>query len=648
MQLPALNLGLMRGRLVYLRTRRHPVVPYLEREGIRLHSLDDFYERHASFDEVYREMAGFLLDAAAGNPEPVVFAVPGHPLVGETVVGILMSGAAGRGVRMRLWPAPSFLDAVLERLALDPAQGLVVTESFQMLRQARQSTHSPLHQELKPDGVPDGTSSYAPLSAGRAAAFSFLPSAALPFSVPPGAGVLVAQVYSRPLASEVKLTLMEQFPDDHPVTVVQAAGIPGRERLRRIPLYELDRLEDLDHLTSVYIPPVIPDVGRQTPEIGKRQFPAPDVRPPASGPWPPAPGSQHPATDIRPPAPGSQHPATDIRPPAPDSSIPAPDVRPPVPDSSIPAPDVRPPAPDSCRYPLDPLMEVMQKLLAPGGCPWDREQTHQSLRRYLIEEAYEVIDAIDEGNMHKLCEELGDLLLQVVFHAAIANSRGDFDMNRVVAGITAKLKRRHPHVFGDVNVNSAAEVVQNWEAIKQSERAEGALERAESATECMDGAAGAESATECMDGAAAGADGAPGGRPTRRQSLLAGVPRYLPALQRAQKVQGKAALVGFDWPDARSAAAKLAEEWQELQEAWADGDEDAIRREAGDLLFAGVNVARLLGVDAEEALRAAVDKFIRRFQSLEALAAGRGWNLRDLSLEELDAIWDEVKASERG
>ncbi len=197
----------------------------------------------------------------------------------------------------------------------------------------------------------------------------------------------------------------------------------------------------------------------------------------------------------------------------------------------------------------------------------------------------------------------------MVFHAAIASSRGDFDMNRVVEGITSKLERRHPHVFGEVNVNSAAEVVHNWEAIKQSEGA--------------------------------------GGEAARPKSLLAGVPRCLPALQRAQKVQGKAALVGFDWPDARSASVKLVEEWQELQAAWADGDEDEVRREAGDLLFAGVNVARLLGVDAEEALRAAVDKFMGRFQSLEAIASERGWELRDLSLGELDAIWNEVKASEQ-
>lgn len=518
LQLPALNLSLMRGRPVYLRTGRHPVVPWLEREGLRLQPLDSFYENCASFDEVYREMAAWLIDAACSSPGPVVFAVPGHPLAGETVVGLLLARAPSRGVRVRLWPAPGFLDAVILSLGIDPAQGLVVTESFQLLQRAGQA---PPGAEAPRREVP-----------GKE-----LPS----FSVPPLAGVLVAQVYSRPLASEVKLTLMEHFPDDHPLTVVYSAGIRGQERQRRVPLYELDRLDDLDHLTSVYAPPL--------------GTPSPGAAPPGA------------------PVAGR---------------------------------------PGACQYPLDPLVAVMERLLSPGGCPWDREQTHQSLRKYLIEESYEVIDAIDEGNMNKLCEELGDLLLQVVFHAAIARSHGDFDINRVVAEVTAKLERRHPHVFGEIRVNSAADVVRNWEAIKQTE-----------------GTAGPEARDT--------------GRP---RSLLAGVPRFLPSLQRAQKVQGKAALVGFDWPDARSAAAKLAEEWQELQEAWSAGDEDAVRREAGDLLFTAANVARLLHIDAEEALRDAVEKFMRRFRGIEARAADRGQDLRELSLSELNAIWDEVKFEE--
>ena len=490
LDLPALNLSLMRGRPVYLRTGRHPVVPFLEREGIRFKSMDDFYERHTSFDEVYREMAAWLIRTASGGRDPIVFAVPGHPMVGETVVGILLAQAAVQGVRVRLWPAPSFLDAVVVSLGLDPAQGLLVTESFQLLRRS---------------GDEPG----------------------IPFNISLPAGVLVAQVYNRALASEVKLTLMEQFPDDHIVTVIYSAGVLGQERQRRIPLYELDRLDDLDHLTSVYAPPVS--------DVRKRQ---------------------------------DQNPKTEK-----DDILESVRVFYPMTD------DQR--LTTESRYPLDSLVSVMDRLLDPDGCPWDREQTHLSLRQYLIEESYEVIDAIEEGDMDKLCEELGDLLLQVVFHAALADNRGDFDINQVIAGITAKLKRRHPHVFGEVQVDSAAQVVRNWEAIKQTEGA-GVAKDAE----------------------------------VRPRSLLAGVPRHLPSLQRAQKVQGKAALVGFDWPDAGGAFAKLEEEWQELQAAIAAGD-DAVHQEMGDLLFTIVNVARLLKVDAEDALRMAVEKFMRRWRGID-------------------------------
>jgi tetrapyrrole methylase family protein/MazG family protein len=547
LELPALNLGMMRHRTVYLRTGRHPVVPFLEREGIRLQPLDDFYERWPSFDEVYREMACWLIDAACGSREPVVFAVPGHPLVGETVVSLLMAQTAARGVRVRLWPAPSFLDAVIGSLRLDPAQGLVITESFQLC--ARHDADYHAHQGLKPHGALKAPSSDESSSAGQA----------VPFSVPAGAGVLVAQVYNRALASEVKLTLMEQFPDDHPLIVIYSAGVRGQERQRRIPLYDLDRLDDLDHLTSVYVPS---DVRRQTPDVRKKRNQTGNRRP----------KSENESIQSSCPATGDRRPATESR------------------------------------YPLDPLVSVMQQLLSPGGCPWDREQTHLSLRQYLIEESYEVIDAIDEGNMNKLCEELGDLLLQVVFHAAVADIRGDFDINRVVAGIVAKLKRRHPHVFGAIQVDSADQVVRNWEAIKRTE--------------------------------GTGTDISAGGK---LRSLLEGVPRHLPSLQRAQKVQGKAALAGFDWPDADNASLKLAEEWQEVQAARASGDEDAVRRELGDLLFSVVNVARLLQVDAEEALRTAVDKFMRRFQGIEAKVADRGLQMSELSLADLDAIWDEVK-----
>jgi tetrapyrrole methylase family protein/MazG family protein len=251
---------------------------------------------------------------------------------------------------------------------------------------------------------------------------------------------------------------------------------------------------------------------------------------------------------------------------------------------------------------LDPLLGVMDKLLSPEGCPWDRRQNHQSLKKYLIEESYEVIDAIDQGDMYKLCEELGDLLLQVVFHAALAERNGEFTISQVVSSITKKMIHRHPHVFGEAKVKNAAQVIENWEAIKQKE-------------------------------------GAP-------KSMLAGVPKYLPALQKAQKVQSKAALVGFDWPEASGAALKVEEEWRELQSACGTGNRDEIQEELGDFFFASVNLCRLLQFDAEETLRAAADKFIRRFSFMEAKARELGSRLADMSLSQLDGLWDEAKKSE--
>ncbi len=528
-ELPPLNLSLMRrGREVYLRTGRHPVVSFLEKEGIRLRSLDDFYQKAKSFEEVYRRMADFLINAARRGG-PVVFGVPGHPAVGEAVVRRLLGMAPQKGVRVRLWPAPSFLEAVFTVLGLDPAQGLMIADGFELCR---------------------------------------LTPAASSFDAPQGRGILVAQIYNRLLASEIKLTLMEHFPDDHPVAVVRAAGVRGEERVKRIPLYQLDRLQDLNHLTTLYVPPfpLGKGEGKSGGEIKSLIF---EISPaPAAGKQQSDPASETPQTAT----PGMGAPG---------------------------------------RYVLDPLVEVMERLLAPGGCPWDRQQTHQTLKKYLIEEAYEVLDAIDEENMHKLCEELGDLLLQVVFHTALAAARGDFNLTQVIEGITEKLRRRHPHVFGTEKVKSAAQVLANWEAIKQEEKEK---------------EKGAE---------------------IRAPSLLAGVPRCLPALQRAQKVQGKAALVGFDWPDARGAAEKLEEEWQELRTAWARGDEEAVRVELGDLFFAAVNVARLLQVNAEEALRSAVDKLIKRFRYMEEKAQAEGLKLRGMSDAELDSFWEEAKAREK-
>jgi len=242
---------------------------------------------------------------------------------------------------------------------------------------------------------------------------------------------------------------------------------------------------------------------------------------------------------------------------------------------------------------IEELIEIMERLLAPDGCPWDREQTHQSLQRYLIEECYEVIDAIQENNMDKLKEELGDVLLQVVFHAALASREGNFDFADVADTVKDKMVERHPHVFGSLQLKTSHDVLDRWEGFKKE-----------------------------------------------KKYILEGIPSMLPALMRAEKVQEKAARVGFDWPDVTGALEKVKEEMDELAQA---NNQQEIEEEMGDLLFAMVNVARFKGVEPEAALQACNDKFARRFNYIEDRVRLQGKKFNQLSLEELDLLWDEAK-----
>jgi MazG family protein len=259
---------------------------------------------------------------------------------------------------------------------------------------------------------------------------------------------------------------------------------------------------------------------------------------------------------------------------------------------------------------------ISARLREPDGCPWDREQTHASLRNHLLEEAYEVYDALEGGATPELAGELGDLLLQVVLHAQLAAEAGVFDMTDVWTALASKIVRRHPHVFGDAEARTASDVNRQWEKIKAGERAEAA-------------AAGGE-----------GADGASGPR-----SALDGISRSLPALAASQEMQERAANLGYDWPSIDGVLDKVREEVGELVEA----EDDAHRtEELGDLLFVLVNVGRKIGIEVEGALRAANEKFRGRFRHVELAAAARNVALRDLSFEELDALWDAAKAAERG
>jgi len=252
------------------------------------------------------------------------------------------------------------------------------------------------------------------------------------------------------------------------------------------------------------------------------------------------------------------------------------------------------------RYNFEDLLEIMRILRSEEGCPWDREQTHETIRMNFLEEAYEAAEAIDCKDPDMLCEELGDVLLQVVFHARMEEENGGFTMNDVADGICKKLILRHPHIFGEVKVKDSAEVLRNWDKIKQKEKGQ------------------------------------------RSQSdAIEAVAKSLPALMRAQKIQAKAAKVGFDWPDVSGAMDKTAEEMCELSSAISDGE--GYEEELGDLLFSCVNIARFLHIDAERALEKSCDKFALRFKKVEEAAEKQGKLLKDMSLSEMDKLWDEVK-----
>ena len=260
--------------------------------------------------------------------------------------------------------------------------------------------------------------------------------------------------------------------------------------------------------------------------------------------------------------------------------------------------------PDLPERPVDRLLAIMRRLRSANGCPWDRKQTLSSLKKYLIEESYETLDAIDSGDRGKLREELGDVLLQVVFQSQLCFEEGSFAFEDVASSICEKLIRRHPHVFGDVSVENAEEVLRNWDAIKREER-------------------GSASA-----------------------SVVDGIPKHLPALQKADQVQTRAARAGFDWDSPQPVLEKLDEEMIELKEALVRGDADAIRDELGDVLFSVVNLSRFISCNAEEALNQTTAKFIRRFRLVEQRIRASGRCMTDCTLAELDAFWDVAKLEE--
>ncbi|MCH5297633.1 MAG: nucleoside triphosphate pyrophosphohydrolase [Ruminococcus sp.] len=254
------------------------------------------------------------------------------------------------------------------------------------------------------------------------------------------------------------------------------------------------------------------------------------------------------------------------------------------------------------QYNFDDLIKIVRVLRAPGGCPWDMEQTHKSIRANFIEETYEAIEAIDTEDLELLKEELGDVMLQVAMHAEMEHEQGTFDINDVIDGVCKKLVVRHPHVFGDLSADNTKEALSNWDAVKMQTKSQ-------------------KTQTEAMQS----------------------VSRALPSLMRSAKIQGKAAKVGFDWESVDGALDKLYEECDELKEAIINNDKANQREELGDVLFSVVNVARFLDIDSEHALYDACDKFTDRFSKVEQLACERGIDMKTASLSELDSLWDEVK-----
>ncbi len=451
---------------IYVRTARHPTVAGLP-ATVTIHSFDAVYESTPQFAEVYARVADEVLRLGAQGD--VIYAVPGHPLVGEATVTAILQQAAERGIAVEIVDGLSFVEPALAALRVDALDGLQILDALEVA-----AGHHP------------------PIDPDRPA--------------------LLAQLYSRNVASDVKLTLLNQYPPEHAVIVLHALGTPD-QTVQYLPLAEIDRRDDLAHLSTLYVPPL--------------------------------------------PQPGG----------------------------------------------FNTFQETIAHLRAPEGCPWDREQTHQSLRKYLLEETYEVLEALDAEDSDALAEELGDLLLQVVLHTQIAVDNEEFRMPDVIARIDAKLKRRHPHVFGVVKVKDAEDVKRNWQAIKQAEAAEN-------------------------------------GKAEQRPSALDGVPRGLPALAEAEAISYKAAQANFDWRSIDGVLDKVAEEVREVQSAADDAQREA---EFGDLLFSLVNLARWLKIDPESALRAANRRFGARFREVERLARVQPRPMGELTDRELDDLWNAAK-----
>lgn len=453
---------------LYLRTEKHPTVEYLLEKGISFETFDSFYEKADKFEDVYEEIKDTILTLA--KKKELAYAVPGHPLVAEKSVTLIIEACKESGIPYKLYPSVSFVDTMLEALEIDPISGLRIVDALNI-------------EEETPD-----------------------------FSK----GTIITQVFSPYIAGRVKIALGHYLDDEDEIFFVRAAGT-DEETIRRISLYELDRQKDVDDLTSVYVPPI------------------------------------------------------------------------------------------KGRYDFYSFMRIVEKLRnRDEGCPWDMEQTHESLKGYLIEESYEALEAVDLKDYDSLAEELGDVLLQILLHSTIGKEEGEFTVHDVIRAVSEKMIYRHPHVFDKEKDLTADEVTAQWEELKKKEKKEESL-----------------------------------------SDSLNGISKYYPSLSRAEKIQKKARKYGFDWDEISYVFNKVEEEISEIKEAMEEQNPEKVGKELGDLLFSVVNLSRFLEADPELSLNRTSDKFISRIRRMEELLLAEGLTFRELSLEKLDKYWEIAKKDEK-
>ncbi|MBC7087384.1 MAG: nucleoside triphosphate pyrophosphohydrolase [Tissierellales bacterium] len=453
-----------------LRTKNHPTVEYFYENKVDFTSMDYIYETEDNFDDVYDKIVSALFYELEYNDE-INYIVPGHPMVAEKTVSILLQRASLKSVEINIVPSESFIEPLLASLKIDPIDGIKIIDALEL-----KTTHIDIN-------------------------FNHI----------------ICQVYNMRVASEVKLILSEIYGDEYDVYLVHYAGVKGKELIEKIKVMEIDKSKNIGALTSLVVL-----------KVDKEKNPI---------------------------------------------------------------------------YDFNDLVNIVAQLRSKDGCPWDRAQDHFTLRENLIEESYEVIEAIEEEDYDHLAEELGDLILQVLLHTQIAYENGYFTLIDVTSSLANKLITRHPHIFLKKTLVNTEKVVYNWNMIKYGSRSIDTL-----------------------------------------SGRMENIPR-LPALLRSKKIQNLASEIGFDWIDIEGPIKKVLEEYNELLELIENGEKNTLKYEdeLGDLLFSVVNLARFLKVNPEIALHKATDKFISRFRVVEELAKEKDRNLLEMNIEELDELWDQAK-----